>query len=92
MPNAVGKAFILLLVVLGAFLWVGQAITALTGGEQRSSGGQVEISPEGGESLYWGKGRCFTCHSMGDRGSAVRGPNHGRFGEKFPLGIGARAV
>ncbi|MCP4381332.1 MAG: c-type cytochrome, partial [Hyphomicrobiales bacterium] len=40
----------------------------------------------------WGKGRCFTCHSVGGQGSAVRGPNHGQFGEKFPLPMGARAA
>ena len=52
----------------------------------------VEITPEGGETIFWGKGRCFTCHSLGDQGSAVRCPNLGQFGEKFPLPIGVRAV
>ena len=84
------RAFILLLVSLAAFLWVGAAVTSLTGGEQRIIG-EVEISPEGGETIFWGKGRCFTCHSVGDQGSAVRCPNLGQFGSKFPLPIGARA-
>jgi putative heme-binding domain-containing protein len=70
---------------------VGQAITAMTGGA-RKAGGVVEVGPEGGESIFWGKGRCYTCHSIGGQGSAVRGPNQGQFGEKFPLPIGARAV
>ncbi len=91
MSSAVAKAGVLLLVLLGAFLWIGYAITGLTGGERRTSAA-FEISPEGGEAIYWGKGRCFTCHSVGDRGSAVRGPNHGQFGERFPLAMGARAV
>ncbi len=91
MSDAVLKAGVFLLMLLGVFLWIGSAITDLTGGERKSSAA-VEISPEGGEAIYWGKGRCFTCHSMGDRGSAVRGPNHGRFGERFPLAMGARAV
>jgi mono/diheme cytochrome c family protein len=52
----------------------------------------VDVSPEGGEAVYWGKGRCFTCHSVGGQGSAVRGPNHGQLGDKFPLSMGARAV
>jgi putative heme-binding domain-containing protein len=91
MARVVGQVFVFMLVVLGTFLWIGHSITALTGGEQRG-GGAVEVSPEGGEAVYWGKGRCFTCHSMGDRGSAVRGPNHGQFGDKFPLAMGARAV
>jgi len=91
MSNAVIKAALFLLVLLGAFLWIGNVITNLGGGEKRLSA-LVEISPEGGEAIYWGRGRCFTCHSLGDRGSAVRGPNHGQFGDKFPLPIGARAV
>jgi putative heme-binding domain-containing protein len=92
MSSVVGKVFVFMLVVLGAFLWVGHAITNLTGGDKRVAGGKVEISPEGGETIFWGKGRCFTCHSMGDQGSAVRGPNLGQFGEKFPSPIGARAA
>lgn len=90
MSNTVVRVFFFLLVVLGTYLWIGHSVTALTGGEKKG-GGKVEISPEGGESVFWGKGRCFTCHSMGDQGSAVRGPNQGQFGEKFPLPIGARA-
>lgn len=91
MSDAVIKAGVFLLVLLGVFLWIGSAITDLTGGEKRPSAA-VEISPEGGEAIYWGKGRCFTCHSVADRGSAVRGPNHGQFGERFPLAMGPRAV
>jgi len=87
MPNVFG----FLLLVLGIYLWIGYSITELSGGGKRSSG-VVDITPEGGESIYWGKGRCFTCHSVGGQGSAVRGPNHGQFGEKFPLPMGARAV
>lgn len=87
------KVFLLLLIVLGAFLWIGNSVTELTGGEKDVAAvGKVDISPEGGEEIFWGKGRCYTCHSLGDRGSAVRCPNLGMFGEKFPLAIGARAV
>ncbi len=91
MSNAVVRVFFVLLVVLGAFLWVGQTITAMTGGEKKA-GGVVEVSPEGGEQIFWGKGRCFTCHSLGGQGSAVRCPNLGQFGEKFPMSIGQRAA
>ncbi|MDP7100022.1 MAG: c-type cytochrome [Rhodospirillales bacterium] len=93
MAKAVGKVFIFLLLVFGVFNWVGYSVTELTGGEKKAAmTGAVEVTPEGGEAIYWGKGRCFTCHSVGDRGSAVRGPNHGQFGEKFPLPMGERAV
>lgn len=92
MSSAVSNIFVFLLVVLGTYLWIGYAVTDLTGGGQRPTGGAVEISPEGGEIIFWGKGRCYTCHSVGDRGSAVRGPNQGQFGEKFMQPIGVRAV
>ena len=88
--SAILRVFVFMLVVLGAYLWVGKAITAMTGGERKSAS-VVEVTPEGGEAIFWGKGRCFTCHSIGDEGSAVRCPNLGQFGEKFPLSIGARA-
>ncbi len=90
MAGTMAKVFAFLIVVLGVYLWIGYAITKMTGGV-RTGGGVVDISPESGEAIYWGKGRCFTCHSVGGRGSAVRGPNHGQFGEKFPLPMGARA-
>jgi putative heme-binding domain-containing protein len=90
MNVTVSRVFPFLLVVLGTFLWIGYSITELTGGGGRTSAA-VDISPEGGEAIYWGKGRCFTCHSVGGQGSAVRGPNHGQLGEKFPLPMGARA-
>lgn len=91
LSSSVSKAFVFLLIVLGSFLWVGHAVTVLIGGEKKASVA-VEISPEGGEAIFWGKGRCSTCHSLGDQGSAVRCPNLGQFGEKFPLPIGARAA
>lgn len=91
MGKVVGKVFIFLIVIVSLFMWVGNAITKMTGGE-KAAGGAVTISPEGGETIFWGKGRCFTCHSIGDRGSAVRCPNLGQFGEKFPLPIGLRAA
>ncbi|MDP6344092.1 MAG: c-type cytochrome [Alphaproteobacteria bacterium] len=91
MTNTMVKVTVFLLVVLGIYLWIGYSITELTGGE-RTASAAVDVSPEGGEAIYWGKGRCFTCHSVGGQGSAVRGPNHGQFGEKFPLPMGARAA
>ena len=91
MGSAVKKAFIFLIVIVALFLWVGHAITKLTGGEKKG-GGAIDISPEGGETIFWGKGRCYTCHSIGDRGSAVRCPNLGVWGDKFPFAIGERAI
>ena len=91
MNVVVTRVFPFLLVVLGVYLWIGYSVTQLIGGGKRTSAA-VDISPEGGEAIYWGKGRCFTCHSVGGQGGGVRGPNRGRFGGKFPLPMGARAV
>ncbi|MDP6875749.1 MAG: c-type cytochrome [Alphaproteobacteria bacterium] len=91
MNVVITRVFPFLLIVLGVYLWIGYSITELTGGGQKTSAA-VDVSPEGGEAIYWGKGRCFTCHSVGGQGSAVRGPNHGQFGEKFPMPMGARAA
>lgn len=91
MGKVVGKIFIFLIILVAVFIWVGSAVTNMTGGEKKA-GGKVEITPEGGETIFWGKGRCYTCHSIGDKGSAVRCPNLGQWGDKFPLPIGQRAV
>lgn len=70
-----GRTTVFVLVMLGAFVYVGAWVTDISGG-----GGPVlaaeGVNPEAGEAVYWGKGKCSTCHSLGDRGSAVRGPNH----------------
>lgn len=91
MGKAVGRVFVFLLVVLATFIWIGYAITEMTGGEKKAASA-VEVTPEGGAAIFWGKGRCYTCHSLGDEGSAVRCPNLGQFGEKFAMPIGERAV
>jgi len=91
MDKTLLKVLGFLILTIAVYNWIGYAITDLSGGEKDASAA-VEITPEGGEALYWGKGRCYTCHSLGGQGSAVRGPNHGQFGEKFPEPMGARAV
>jgi putative heme-binding domain-containing protein len=54
-------------------------------------GGAVEVSPEVGREIFWSKGQCHTCHSVGTEGSAIRGPNLGETGP-LNLPIGTRAV
>ena len=70
-----GRTVVFVLVSLGLFVYIGALVTAISGG-----GGTVAaaegVNPEAGESIYWGKGKCSTCHSLGERGSAIRGPNH----------------
>tara|TARA_B100002003_G_scaffold234514_1_gene248522 strand:+ start:488 stop:1474 length:987 start_codon:yes stop_codon:yes gene_type:complete len=61
--------------VVLTFAWVTEIVTNISGlgGVQASVEG---VNPEAGEALYWGIAKCSTCHSMGTRGSAIRGPNH----------------
>lgn len=80
---------VFVLVVLGLFIYVGELVTEVSGGVAVQA--PVEgISPEAGESIYFGKGKCSTCHSVGDQGSAIRGPNHG-VTDKFDTPMGLRA-
>ncbi len=79
--------------VVLVFVWIGEAITRLSGEGARRPTVTVtagNITPEAGEAIFWGKGKCYTCHAVGSRGNAIRGPNQGESG---PLGmaIGARA-
>ena len=90
MTTALSKVLLFLCVCLAVYMWIGYTITELTGGEKPASA-KVEVTPEGGEIIFWGKGRCYTCHSLGGQGSAVRCPNLGQFGDRFELPIGARA-
>ncbi|MEW6324656.1 MAG: hypothetical protein AB1515_04650, partial [Nitrospirota bacterium] len=73
-----------------AYILVAAEITAISGGG-KSATTASGISAEAGETIFWGKGKCHTCHSLGDRGSAIRGPNLGAHGAEFPLPIGLRA-
>jgi mono/diheme cytochrome c family protein len=68
------------LVVIGTFVGLGAYLFDLSGGAgfATTSG---DVSAEAGEQIFSGKGKCSTCHSIGDEGSAVRCPN---FGVKLP--------
>jgi putative heme-binding domain-containing protein len=76
--------------VLAVYIYIAAVITDISGGAKR--GADLEgVSPEVGEAIFWGKGKCHTCHSLGDQGSAVRAPNLGASSE-FPLPIATRAA
>lgn len=70
-----GRTMVFVLVMLGVFVYIGAVVTAISGGGGTAVAAEG-VNPEAGEAIYWGKGKCSTCHSLGDRGSAVRGPNH----------------
>jgi putative heme-binding domain-containing protein len=68
------KIIIFTFVLIGFFIYIGEALTRISGGgavSERAAG----VNPEAGEAIFWGNGRCSTCHSVGSQGSAVRGPN-----------------
>lgn len=84
-------AVILTLAVVLAFVGMAEMVTRLSGEVGRLPPGTAAATPESGEAIFWGKGKCSTCHAVGSRGTAIRGPNQGASG---PLGlpIAARAV
>lgn len=84
------KAALFTVALCGSYIYIGEVITEISGGAKTATTA-AGVSPEAGEAIFWGKGKCHTCHSIGARGSAIRGPNLGEAGEKFPLPIGLRA-
>lgn len=69
--------------LIGGFIYLGSIITNLSGEKGELDTSTTGVSPEGGETIFWGKGQCHTCHSIGKKGSGIRGPNLG--------GVGGRA-
>ncbi|MGK7344583.1 MAG: c-type cytochrome [Candidatus Nitrospinota bacterium M3_3B_026] len=90
MGKAVLRVFLFLVALICLYVYVGYTITDMTGGFEKKI--VVEgINPEAGEQIFFGKGKCSTCHSIGDKGSAIRCPNLGVKGENFTVPIGERA-
>jgi putative heme-binding domain-containing protein len=84
-------AFTLLVVAL--FVGIGELVTRISGESERArraAAAPGDVSPASGETIFWGRGKCGTCHAVTGRGNAVRGPDQG---ERGPLGlpIGRRA-
>ena len=66
--------FVVALVAL--FVWAGEVVSRASGSTRRAAPGEG-ISLENGELIFWGPGKCHTCHAVGTRGRSVRGPNMG---------------
>ena len=71
------KIFAFTVVLIGLFIWAGNGITRVSGEGSPLALGEG-LSAENGELIFWGPGKCSTCHSIGSRGSSVRGPNLGQ--------------
>lgn len=78
------------IVVCLIYISVAAMIVSVSGGAKSAATAAVGISVEAGEAIFWGKGKCWTCHSIGDQGSAIRCPNLGVHGDRFLLPIGLR--
>lgn len=83
---------VFVLAITLSFVYVGYTITRVSGRQGGIEAGLVEVSPEAGQKIFWGKGKCSTCHSIGSEGSAMRCPNQGVLPPKFPLPIFERAA
>lgn len=75
-----GKAFlrsiVFVLIVLAVFIYIAEVITDISG--QGHRGAVIEgVGPEQGREIFFGKGKCATCHSLGNEGGAIRCPNLG---------------
>jgi putative heme-binding domain-containing protein len=69
------------LIFVGSVVWLCGLLSRISG-ETSGVAAVAGISPEAGESIFWGKGKCHTCHQIGTRGSAVRCPNLEDIAEK----------
>lgn len=90
MRSSFVKAAVFTVVLCAVYIYIGEVITQISGGA-KTAATAAGVSAEAGEAIFWGKGRCHTCHSLGGRGSAIRAPNLGVHGAKFLLPIGLRA-
>lgn len=90
MQNAFLKAALFAVGVCAVYIYIASVITDISGGAKTATTA-AGVSPEAGEAIFWGKGKCHTCHALGDNGSAIRGPNLGAHGADFPLPIALRA-
>jgi putative heme-binding domain-containing protein len=64
------------IVLVGLFMWAGEALTRASGSGRPAVIGEG-TSVENGDAIFWGPGKCHTCHAVGPRGRSVRGPNLG---------------
>ena len=89
MKTFINAAIFTVLVCL-AYIAIAWQITEISGG-RKSAATVTGVSAEAGEGVFWGKGKCHTCHSIGGQGSAIRAPNLGVTSDR-PLPIALRAA
>ncbi len=70
------RSVVFVFAVLGVYIYIAEVITDISGQAHRGSVA-TGVGPEMGREIFFGKGKCSTCHSLGGQGSAVRCPNLG---------------
>lgn len=92
MKGAFAGIVIFTLALVLILVYIGEVLTKISGQSAGPAGTAAGVSPEAGETIFWGKGKCHTCHSVGGRGSAIRAPNLGETGPlRMPIGARAEA-
>jgi putative heme-binding domain-containing protein len=78
--------------LVGMFVWAGEVVSRASGDTRRPAPGEG-VSVGNGDLIFWGPGKCHTCHAVGDRGQSVRGPDLGASedGEALMVRAAARA-
>jgi putative heme-binding domain-containing protein len=92
MKNPWLRVSLFVVVLVALFVWAGEVVSRASGSTRRAPPG-AGVSLENGELLFWGPGKCHTCHAVGPRGRSVRGPNMGASadGEAMMLRAAQRA-
>jgi putative heme-binding domain-containing protein len=91
--TAMIRSVVFTFLVMGFFIYISEVVTGISGaGRQNTT--VTGVSVDSGESIFFGRGKCSTCHSIGERGSAIRCPNLGVVDFPYTLGlpIAQRAV
>jgi putative heme-binding domain-containing protein len=70
------RSVVFVLCVLAVYIYIAGVITEISGQGDRGVAA-AGVGPEQGREVFFGKGKCSTCHSLGTEGSAVRCPNLG---------------
>lgn len=89
MAKTTVKAPLFTFILVALFVWVGDIVTSVAGGGAAGGTLAAGVSIENGDLIFWGKGKCHTCHSVGTRGNRIRCPNLGESEQGPPIGLRA---
>lgn len=76
MKNPWFRVALFVVALVALFVWAGEILSRASGSIGSTAPGQG-VSVDRGELVFWGPGKCHTCHAIGTRGRSVRGPNLG---------------